>query len=100
MKVFGYIVAFVLAILASSIWAGFVLSILWEWFIETTFSLPGLNIPTAIGLVLIVNYLTHQDTETPDSGNSLGAKFWQGVANALLKPTMARFVGWIVTLFM
>lgn len=37
---------------------GWALSKLWSWFIVSTFALPALTIPAAIGVALVVNYLT------------------------------------------
>lgn len=44
----------------TAILQGWVLSKLWAWFIVSTFSLPQLGIGTAIGLSLVVRYLTYQ----------------------------------------
>ena len=41
----------------STMFTGFVLTILWGWFIVTTFGLPQLSIPAAIGLALISGML-------------------------------------------
>lgn len=50
--------------LASSIigwlYSGFVLSVLWGWFVVPVFHLPALTIPVAIGLGLIVGLLTQK----------------------------------------
>lgn len=40
-----------------TILSGYVLSVLWGWFIVPTFGLPLLTIPVAIGVMLVVAYL-------------------------------------------
>lgn len=42
----------------STIYSGWVLTVLWGWFIVSTFGLPALSIPLAIGLNLLVVLLT------------------------------------------
>ncbi len=100
MKYVGYVFTFFIMVFISSIWSGFVFSILWSWFIVSAFSLPEINIPTAIGIALIISYLTHQY----DSEESKGKKFLdimiEATGKAAVKPAFALLVGWIVTLFM
>lgn len=58
-----YLTMFVLLIL-SSVVNGLVLKIMWEWFVADTFGLPSLTIPLAIGLSIVVGFLTYQDSTT------------------------------------
>jgi hypothetical protein len=54
---------------------GFVLSILWSWFMVTTFGLPAISIPVAIGISLLVSVTTlrirNENLENTDSGTVL-----------------------------
>lgn len=51
----------------ASVWSGFVLSILWGWFIVPAFHLPQISIPLAIGISLVVGMLTYQvSAQEPD----------------------------------
>jgi len=59
MKATGYIIA-TLAIIASPILNGWVLSKIWVWFVANKFGLPILSIPEAIGITIIAAMLTHQ----------------------------------------
>lgn len=73
---------------------GYVVATLWEWFVEPTFvSAPHLSIPAAIGIALIVRYLTAEHPEPEFKG---GSRF----AFALSYPVLALAVGWIVKEFM
>ena len=65
-----------------------------------TFSLPLINIPTAIGLVSIVTYLTHQDIKNDSEGKGFSEILGEGIVKGLSKPAMALLFGWIVTIFM
>lgn len=78
---------------ASSVWRGYVLSILWGWFIVRAFGLPALNIPLAIGLSLTVGFLTQRLRQEKESTH-----FVIGVAT--LAPAVSLFMGWIVTKFL
>jgi hypothetical protein len=62
-------VKFVLVLLLSPftpIIRGLVLVKLWKWFIVGWFHVPEISIPMALGISLIVGFLTYQDP--PDSG--------------------------------
>lgn len=37
---------------------GYVLSVLWDWFIVSTFAVPHISIPVGIGIMSIVAFLT------------------------------------------
>ena len=80
-----------------TILSGYVLSILWAWFIVSTFGLPLLTVPVAIGVMLVVGYLTKQS----DFNNS-DREDYQKRMNVvqIVKPLSALAVGWIIKLFM
>jgi cytochrome bd-type quinol oxidase subunit 1 len=80
----------------TSMWRGYVLMVLWRWFIVPAFHLPPLTLTLAIGLSLIVGYLTHQAPTTKDESPAFG----RSVLLALIFPAIALLVGWLVTLFM
>lgn len=79
----------------SVMWRGFVLSVLWGWFMVPTFSLPALKVAPAIGLALVVSYLTHQYSKKGDE-DGIG----RAVAHAALVPAFALLTGWVVKLWM
>lgn len=79
---------------ASAIWRGFVLSLLWAWFIVPLFGLPALSIPYAIGLSIVVGFLSHQAGKVDDDQN-----WGSAVTVAALYPALALLAGWIVTKF-
>lgn len=63
-----------------------------------TFQLPLLSIPVAIGISMVVSYLTHQYDayESPDSASEKLAKTF---AVGFFKPVFALLFGWIVLQF-
>jgi len=79
----------------SMMYHGYALSILWRWFVVPTFGIPALSIPAAIGLGLTIAYLTHQNIQEDES-----RPIEQAFALAVIKPTFALFIGWLVQFFM
>lgn len=75
--------------------SGWVLSVLWGWFIVPAFHLPALSIPAAIGVSLIAGKLTHQFQHEPEN-----AKPWKVLAFGILSPFMTLAMGYVVRSFM
>lgn len=95
-------IVLIITLVAGPIFNGYALSILWAWFIIPTFSAPSLSIPAAIGISLVVAYLTKQ--EQPSDPARRDWTMWQTLACAvltiILKPAGALFMGWIVQKWM
>jgi len=94
--VFLVILEFFMLLVVSSILKGYVLSILWGWFIVPVFSLPELTVVSAIGIAIVVSYLTHQYNENKGEGKS----FDKRIAIIILRPFFVLLFGWVVHLFM
>ena len=78
------------------IWRGFVLSVLWGWFIIPVFpAMPVLSIPVAIGIAIVVSFLTYQLNSKEKSDQPI-----QQMGVALLYPGVVLILGWIVTFFL
>ena len=89
----GIILGFVALLIITSVLNGWALSILWLWFL-VPFGLPVLSIPQAIGIAMVVNYLTYQYIKNND-------KDWgTALVAALARPFVALGIGYIVTLFL
>jgi len=95
MKVLGYATAFIALIVVSATMNGWALSILWGWFLVPAFGLPEISIPVAIGVALIVGYLTHQQQDT-SSEDGLGEVMVRSAFMAFGKPLLTLLFGWIV----
>lgn len=84
----------------SAILSGWVLTVLWGWFVVPTFHVQQLGVVPAIGLSLLVGYLTetHQDVEEVKRSQ---AERWTRLAVlAVVRPGLVLGFAWVVHLFM
>jgi len=100
LAVLGAIVGVPLLIALSAIFNGYVLKVLWGWFIIPIFHLPQLSIPSAIGIALVVGYLTKQTNDCKEKERTGGERISRAILEAVLRPSFALFFGWIVQKFM
>jgi hypothetical protein len=90
------IVVFALA----TAWEGYVLSVMWAWFVVPMFDAPAMNVPTAVGIAMAVAMLTHQINFTSlerlqsDAGRMQAWVYQGGV------PATVLLVGWIAKWWM
>jgi len=101
MKSFGYICSYLILIPLSVTLSGYTLSVLWDWFIVSAFSIESLSVPSAIGLALIMSYTTYQysENETKDD-TPQSERLGKAVFMAIIRPSIALLTGWVVTMFM
>ncbi len=100
MKIIGLIVSFIATLVLSSLWSGYVLSKLWLWFMVPAFGLPVLAVGYAIGLALVVNYLTnHAPVDTKKDEDAI-ENLLKAIGIGILRPAIALMFGKIVTLFL
>ncbi len=78
-----------------SLWRGYVLTILWAWFIVPVFHLPVLTLLPAMGVALLVGFMTADSTGMKDE-DAMGS----AITTEFLSPLMALGLGWIIHLFM
>jgi len=78
----------------------FVLIKLWNWFVIPTFELAALSYPVAIGISLLVTFLTYQYHEKPEKTENENKQIKHLFAVIFLRPVMVLFVGWCVQCFM
>jgi hypothetical protein len=101
LAVLGGTVLVVIAIVLSAVFNGYALSVLWGWFVVPTFNLPQLSIAAAIGIAMVVGYLTKQEiTDPKDEDRSFTEKMVRATIFAIVKPGFALLFGWVVHLFM
>lgn len=86
----------VVLLVANAVLRGFVLSILWGWFLVPVFSLPAISIPQALGIALVIGMLTGGIGTGNQSTDSAAAK----VVIIILGPLFTLLIGWIYTLFL
>lgn len=100
LAIFGGIVGVGLLMVLTSIFNGYVLNVLWRWFVVPTFDAPQLGIVPAIGVAMVVNYLVRQTHDCVKEEKGFGEKIAEGTVIAIVTPSLALFFGWIVHLFM
>lgn len=84
----------------SAIWYGYVLSIVWGWFITPTLGPPRLSIPAAIGVAAAVRFITHQDIKDKDDEET-SSKRWAGIfVRAFGYPAFTLVFCWVVKFWM
>ena len=89
----GLIIAFGFVFLSACL-DGWALSVLWGWFIVPIFGLPVLTQVQALGVALVMGFMTKQYTQTDKDRN------WEGVGYAFVKPIFAVIMGWVILQFM
>ena len=98
--VFAATLGFLALIPLSAMWRGYVLTVLWAWFVMPTFGLPALGIAPAIGLALVVSFLTHQSDSVKTPEGDFAERMGRACAYALLLPLFMLGIGWVVHQFM
>lgn len=92
--VFGGLALVPAMLLASATLGGWIISILWSWYVVPTFGIKCITVPQAIGVDLIVTYMTWHGWKADDSG------FWTVFFKAyIVKPGSVLFIGWVVHRF-
>ncbi len=88
-----------LLMIASMIVSGFMVTILWGWFIAPVFNVIVINIPQAIGLLLILNILKmkSKDLDRPEKEIEV---LVDDFLNILILCIVSLLSGWIVQLFL
>jgi len=71
---------------------GFVLSVLWEWFIVSEFGVKTISIQNAAGITLIINLLTSKADQIRNKDTT------EIMLMGYLIPVFALGIGWIITL--
>ena len=95
---------FLLAIIGaflSYLLRGFVIFKIWAWFIVSTFDTIAITIPQAIGLSLLVSFLTAQIRNADVEEHTFDAKYW-GIycTTQYIYPLVVLLTAWVVTLFL
>ena len=100
LAVLGGIVGVGVLMVCLSLFQGYVVSVLWGWFIVPVFGVPALSIVPAIGIALVVTYLTHQIQDNEAGKHGVGKQVLDGTVRAVVKSTVALVLGWSVHLFL
>lgn len=97
----GIIFILPIMLVFGSIVNGFVLVSLWDWFVIPLFeSAPELTIPYAIGLCMIVSYLTYHYVSIEEKDyDSVSEILLAGFVRITVRGGLALLFGWIVAQF-
>jgi hypothetical protein len=80
---------------------GYVLAQLWAWFVVTKFAAPPLSVAQAIGLAVVVAFLTKDYSSSDDKKGEDKPSIWmvmvKGTLNTFLPPLLALLTGYIVS---
>jgi len=97
MVILGFVSLFFVLLVVSTLLNGWVFSILWAWFIIPVFGLPALTIGQAIGLSMVVTFLTYQYVDNQKSDKETN---YAVIVLPLAKPFMYLAIGYVVKLVM
>jgi len=88
-------------VVLSTLFNGWVLSILWGWFMVPTFGLPTLSMPQAMGIALVVSYLTYHYNGVPaQEKEKTKAEKIISVSMPILRPLFTLGFGWVIHQYM
>ena len=85
-----------LTLILSVTWSGYILSILWSWFMVPIFGLPVLSVPAAIGVTIVFGYFIRGVSMATAKKD----EFTETIVTAFLTPLVFLFMGWIVKSFL
>lgn len=89
------LIGFLGVLALSSLWSGYVLTIIWKWFMVPAFGLPALSIPMAIGLIVTAHCIQKPPEPTTRETEPL-AILKDGLSRLFLYPLISLLVGWVV----
>lgn len=94
LKMIFMTIGFIVYALLIAIFSGIVLADLWAWFINPIFNIGTLSIPQAIGISLIIEYLTYQTPTNKTTESSINLALM-----GIIKILFTWGLGWIVYQF-
>ena len=86
-------------VVINAVWEGFAFSVLWRWFITTTFHVAAISLPQAIGIALIVGLVvpTNFTAAEEQDAYKIAKKM---LIHVFAAPATAILIGWIVKSFL
>lgn len=89
-----------LLIVGGTVWGGFVLSILWGWFVVPAFGVEPIGVANAIGLAGIAALLRAKVSSGTSEKKEAVDLWTDSLAQVLGVPGIALCVGWVIHFFM
>lgn len=91
----GYSALWVATLIGGVIWHGYVLSVLWGWFIVTIFGMAPLSIPQAMGIACIAGFMKSNRRFVKDE-RSRSEKMLELMFVAFLAPIVSLGFGYAI----
>jgi hypothetical protein len=80
------------------LYEGWVLKVVWAWFLVPQLHVPSLNVPSAIGISMIASMMTHQTDHSEESrSKDAGVRV---IAKGFVIGTIVLITGFFVRMFM
>ena len=92
LAVLGLLLGVAGLIVVSSLLNGYVLSVVWGWFFVPVLNLPPISVLQAIGIAMVVSFLTYHDSGKKSSEQETATL----VAMIFVRPFITLFFGWIL----
>lgn len=86
--------------ITGTIMNGWALTVLWTWFIVPVFNLPTLSIIQAIGIGMVVTFLTRHSIDKEEDAKDIGAAISTAIVSAVVVPLLTVGIGYIISLFL
>ncbi|OGZ58937.1 MAG: hypothetical protein A3B96_02275 [Candidatus Spechtbacteria bacterium RIFCSPHIGHO2_02_FULL_43_15b] len=93
-------VFFLIMVVIDTIIYGYTLSVLWNWFMVPILNMPSIGIIHAIGIAMVVRYLTYQINSCKAEKKSFVEMFAEQCLNSILLSSLTLLLGWILHMFM
>jgi len=98
MKAIGWITVTFIGLFVTSLYRGFVLSLCWVWFV-VPFGAPAISIAHAMGISLVVGFLTSQSGKKPDPDDEFAEVLMRGLVQSTLFTTIVWPIAWAISWF-
>lgn len=89
-----------IAFIIGPIWSGYVLSVLWFWFIVPSLHAPAISVVAAIGIAFVVRMLVPQSSSESNKEKSFAESIGTLLGASLLYPAVGLAFGAVVHMFM
>lgn len=96
MKKATLILMFICLMVVLPIINGYVLTVVWTWFICPLFDVPLLTVPYAIGICLTVRFITNDEDVAPSNSEGGIEELKTNVLKSCAKPIVVLTFGWVV----
>jgi phosphate/sulfate permease len=88
----------IVATAPAMIWGGYVLQVLWGWFLTPLFGMAVPSIAYCLGLSLILSYATNQDLSgIPTKDRKYPELVASAMSRSFIRPAWILLIGWVLS---